>query len=171
MSLFVWPTAQINTNPVKRSTFSHEPENVCHFCLKNTWHVELIFKIVISFSVGWLIDLLIQCRSSKLDVGHFFSPFNPLHSSCNTSSFDIDIWPGRCCTRLLCLEIAFEKQVLLCRQDAEPSMHPPPLLPVERIISWWCRGGYNLHAHSTAWCHAMVGMAKCEAKMWAYQTF
>lgn len=26
---------------------------------------------------------------------------------------------------MLCLEIAAEKQVLLRRQDAEPSMHPP----------------------------------------------
>lgn len=35
-------------------------------------------------------------------------------------------------------------------------MHPPPLLPVEHIISWWCREGYNLNSHKTAWCHSVT---------------
>lgn len=106
-----------------------------------------------------LIDKLVNCVivAPLLWITYNWLREFPHHHLIPSSTLlYVFIW--QCCTLLLCLGFVAEKQVPLRRQDAVPSMHPPPLLPVERIISCWCRGGYNLLSRTPAWCHSVTAM-------------
>lgn len=59
-------------------------------------------------------------------MGHLFSLLKPLYSTLIFGLFE----------DVLCLEIAGDKQVVFSiDRMRRQAMHPPPLLPLERIIS------------------------------------